>query len=90
MTDEEKKELYKMLPTVPKKFVTWAEAKFDGRRTFFFTRKQGNLHVECCHCGSKFVKEDTEEVEEFLHEPCGHVSHHLLHTHYVDRSGEVK
>ena len=28
--------------------------------------------------------------EEFLHEPCGHVSHHLLHTHYVDRSGEVK
>ena len=28
--------------------------------------------------------------EEYLHEPCGHVSHHLLHTHYVDRSGEVK
>jgi iron only hydrogenase large subunit-like protein len=28
--------------------------------------------------------------EEFLHEPCGHVSHHLLHTHYEDRSGEVK
>jgi len=28
--------------------------------------------------------------EEFLKEPCGHVSHHLLHTHYVDRSGEVK
>ena len=28
--------------------------------------------------------------EEFLKEPCGHVSHHLLHTHYTDRSGEVK
>ena len=28
--------------------------------------------------------------EEFLKEPCGHTSHHLLHTHYVDRSGEVK
>ena len=28
--------------------------------------------------------------EEYLHEPCGHTSHHLLHTHYVDRSGEVK
>jgi len=28
--------------------------------------------------------------EEYLHEPCGHISHHLLHTHYVDRSGEVK
>ena len=28
--------------------------------------------------------------EEYLEEPCGHKSHHLLHTHYVDRSGEVK
>ncbi|MBG0789751.1 MAG: iron hydrogenase small subunit [Desulfovibrionaceae bacterium] len=27
----------------------------------------------------------------FLHEgPCGHMSHHLLHTHYVDRSARVK
>lgn len=27
----------------------------------------------------------------FLHEgPCGHTSHHLLHTHYVDRSSKVK
>ncbi|MBI9080686.1 MAG: iron hydrogenase small subunit [Pseudodesulfovibrio sp.] len=26
----------------------------------------------------------------FLHEgPCGHMSHHLLHTHYVDRSAKV-
>ena len=71
MTDEEKKELYPMLPRIPKKFREWAEARFDGRRTFFFTRKQGNLHVECCHCGSKFVKEDTEEVETFLQEPKG-------------------
>ena len=71
MTDEEKKELYKMLPRVPKKFEDWAKMRFDGRRTFFFTRKQGNLHVECCHCGSKFVKENTEKVEEFLKEPKG-------------------
>ena len=37
---------------------------------------------------------ENKEVEmlyqDFLKEPCGHVSHHLLHTHYVDRSGEVK
>lgn len=27
----------------------------------------------------------------FLHDgPCGHMSHHLLHTHYVDRSARVK
>jgi len=28
--------------------------------------------------------------EEYLKEPCGHTSHHLLHTHYFDRSGEVE
>jgi len=27
----------------------------------------------------------------FLHEgPCGHMSHHLLHTHYVDRSARIQ
>lgn len=26
--------------------------------------------------------------EEFLGEPCGHKSHELLHTHYVDRSAK--
>lgn len=27
----------------------------------------------------------------FLHGgPCGHMSHHLLHTHYVDRSSMIK
>jgi len=26
----------------------------------------------------------------YLHEgPCGHMSHHLLHTHYIDRSAKV-
>lgn len=37
---------------------------------------------------------ENEEVQslyqEYLQEPCGHLSHHLLHTSYVDRSGEVK
>ena len=36
MTGEEKKELYPMLPRIPKKFEEWAKARFDGRRTFFF------------------------------------------------------
>jgi iron only hydrogenase large subunit-like protein len=26
--------------------------------------------------------------EKYLGNPCGHLSHELLHTHYVDRSGE--
>ena len=26
--------------------------------------------------------------KEYLHEPCGHISHHLLHTTYTDRSGK--
>ena len=35
-------------------------------------------------------KEVQALYEEYLKEPCGHLSHHLLHTTYVDRSGEVK
>jgi NADP-reducing hydrogenase subunit HndD len=27
--------------------------------------------------------------EEFLGTPCGEMSHHLLHTHYTDRSTDV-
>ncbi len=27
---------------------------------------------------------------DYLSEPCGHLSHHLLHTAYTDRSGEVR
>ena len=37
---------------------------------------------------------ENQEVQalyaDYLKEPCGHISHHLLHTTYVDRSGEVK
>ena len=28
--------------------------------------------------------------KDFLHEPCSHMSHRLLHTHYIDRSARVK
>jgi NADP-reducing hydrogenase subunit HndD len=28
--------------------------------------------------------------KEFLGEPCGHKSHHLLHTHYFDKKGNVE
>lgn len=32
-----------------------------------------------------------DKQDGFLHEgPCGHMSHHLLHTHYNDRSAAVK
>ena len=71
MTEEEQKVLHKMLPRIPKKFRTWAEKSFEGRRTFFFTKKQNELHVECVHCGQKFQKEYTTQVEEFLNDPKG-------------------
>ena len=35
-------------------------------------------------------KEVQELYRDYLGEPCGHKSHDLLHTHYHDRSGEVK
>ncbi|WP_319471751.1 iron hydrogenase small subunit [uncultured Pseudodesulfovibrio sp.] len=37
------------------------------------------------------VKKIYDHKTGFLHEgPCGHMSHHLLHTHYIDRSARVK
>ncbi len=36
------------------------------------------------------VKKIYDHKDGFLHEgPCGHESHHLLHTHYVDRSKKL-
>lgn len=36
------------------------------------------------------VKKIYDHEEGFLHDgPCGHMSHHLLHTHYVDRSARL-
>ena len=36
------------------------------------------------------VKKLYDDKEGFLHGgPCGHMSHHLLHTHYVDRSSRI-
>lgn len=37
------------------------------------------------------VKKIYDHEKGFLHDgPCGHMSHHLLHTHYIDRSARVK
>lgn len=37
------------------------------------------------------VKKIYDHDNGFLHEgPCGHESHHLLHTHYVDRSKKLE
>lgn len=37
------------------------------------------------------VKKLYDQKTGFLHGgPCGHMSHHLLHTHYVDRSSRIK
>ncbi|MCJ2164380.1 MULTISPECIES: iron hydrogenase small subunit [unclassified Pseudodesulfovibrio] len=36
------------------------------------------------------IKKIYDPKDGFLHEgPCGHMSHHLLHTHYNDRSARV-
>lgn len=36
------------------------------------------------------VKKLYDHKTGFLHDgPCGHMSHHLLHTHYVDRSARI-
>ncbi len=66
MTDEEKKELYEMLPSVPIKLREWVDKQFNWRRTHFFTRKQGNLILECCHCGHKWTVENSSHVESLI------------------------
>ena len=36
------------------------------------------------------VKKLYDHKDGFLHDgPCGHMSHHLLHTHYDDRSARI-
>nr|WP_321255672.1 iron hydrogenase small subunit [uncultured Pseudodesulfovibrio sp.] len=36
------------------------------------------------------IKKIYDKKDGFLHEgPCGHMSHHLLHTHYIDRSAKI-
>ena len=36
------------------------------------------------------IKKLYNTKDGFLHDgPCGHMSHHLLHTHYIDRSSGV-
>ena len=46
MTDEEKKELHAMLPSIPKKFEEWGEKQFNWRRTQFYTRQGGTVMIE--------------------------------------------
>ena len=66
MTSEEKKQLYEMLPSVPLKLREWVDKQFNWRRTHFFTRKQGNLILECCHCGHKWTVENNSHVESLI------------------------
>ncbi|ADU61327.1 MAG: iron hydrogenase small subunit [Pseudodesulfovibrio sp.] len=36
------------------------------------------------------IKKLYDHKDGFLHDgPCGHMSHHLLHTHYIDRSAKA-
>lgn len=72
MTDEEKKELHAMLPSIPKKFEEWVEKQFDWRRTQFYTRKDGKVIIECCHCGKKTVVDAENFDAEKVHMRCPH------------------
>ena len=55
-----------MLPKNPKNFEEWAQKRFDGRRTFFFTQRQGKFHIECCHCGFEFEKDTDQIIEDHI------------------------
>ena len=64
----------------------------DARTRYFVDPKAARAAATYDEDEAKTIRKSHENpaikkiYEEFLGEPCGHKSHELLHTHYVDRS----
>ncbi|MBE5785672.1 MAG: ferredoxin [Clostridiales bacterium] len=66
----------------------------DARTRYFVDPKAARAAATYDEDEAKTIRKSHENpsikklYEEFLGEPCGHKSHELLHTHYVNRSAE--
>lgn len=66
----------------------------DARTRYFIDPKAARAAATYDEDEAKAIRKSHENpaikkiYAEFLGEPCGHKSHELLHTHYVDRSAE--
>lgn len=51
MTKEEQDKLIGMVPELPKAFKDYMISLFEGHHITYFSRPDGDILTECCHCG---------------------------------------
>ena len=67
-----------------------AEQDFVGERQKSVYTADAKIYKIRKSQDNPMVKKLYNTKDGFLHDgPCGHMSHHLLHTHYIDRSSGV-
>ena len=84
---------YAMLGVNMTKEAVAASMDFVGLRqkSVYATDANSKIYKYRKSQNNPMIKKIYDHKDGFLHEgPCGHMSHHLLHTHYVDRSARVK
>ena len=70
------------------------QPQVDARTRYFVDPRAARAAATYSEDESKVIRKSHQKpaiktiYAEFLGEPCGHKSHELLHTHYVDRSGK--
>ena len=70
------------------------QPQVDARTRYFVDPRAARAAATYSEDESKVIRKSHQNpaiktiYAEFLGEPCGHKSHELLHTHYVDRSGK--
>lgn len=63
---------------------------FVGIRQASVYNADANIYKVRKSQNNPMIKKLYDHESGFLHDgPCGHMSHHLLHTHYVDRSARL-
>ena len=68
-----------------------AESDFVGTRQKSVYQADAKIYKIRKSQDNPMVQKIYDPKHGFLHDgPCGHMSHHLLHTHYVDRSERIK
>ena len=67
-----------------------AEDDFVGARQKSVYHADAKIYKIRKSQDNPMVKKLYNTKDGFLHDgPCGHMSHHLLHTHYTDRSARI-
>ena len=67
-----------------------AETDFVAKRQRSAYRADAKVYKIRKSQDNPMIKKLYDAKQGFLHDgPCGHMSHHLLHTHYIDRSERI-